>query len=98
MQIFLPAIAFLIAIGCAIWANVVFIAMFGEVNTRRPSGKQIRGFLMVPSTYFAVWREYKVAHPRGHLTTTLIALASIFILLMLFAFMSFVWAQPNLSK
>jgi CDP-diglyceride synthetase len=95
---FLPAIAFLIAISCAICANFAFMAMFGEVNMRRPDDKQFRASLMLPSAYFTVWREYRLAHPKGSLATAFIALLSIFILLMLLAFMSFVWVQPFLSK
>jgi hypothetical protein len=75
---FIPALAFLIAIGCAISANVVFIAMFDAVNRRRPDDKQIRDFLMLPSTYFDVWREYRLAHPKGLLASALIALVCIF--------------------
>jgi hypothetical protein len=95
---FLPGIAFLIAIGCAICGNFAFAAMFEDVNMRRPDDKQIRGFLMLPSTYFTVWREYRLAHPNGSLATAFIALHSILILLMLFAFMSFVWAQPYFTR
>ncbi len=95
---FLPAIAFVAAISCAISANFVFFAMIGEVNRRRPSNNQIRYFLMLPDTYFTVWKEYKLGYPKGALATALITLLVVFIALMLFAFISFVQMLPHLVK